>query len=84
MVVWIVLASLSLAYFWGKDPEMFARPPQAFAVWLAELVGAQDAEAIGRLEVHYTLVVSFIAVSVCTWLALFIWKQIRTSRARSS
>jgi heme/copper-type cytochrome/quinol oxidase subunit 2 len=80
IVGWIIIASLSLAYVWGGNPDAFPRPPQSFAIWITDLFGAQDAEAIGRLEVHYMLVVSFIVVSVCTFLALFFWKHFGKSK----
>ncbi|PZN80800.1 MAG: hypothetical protein DM484_09535 [Candidatus Methylumidiphilus alinenensis] len=77
LVAWLVFATLSLTYVWGGNPDAIPRPPESFSIWLSNLYGAQDAEDIGKLDVLYMLLVSFIAVSICTSLALFAWKSLR-------
>jgi hypothetical protein len=72
IIVWLVLATLSLAYVWGNNPDAFPRPPESVAVWLLKLDGSQLAQA----EIHYLFAVSFMTVVICTLLAMLVWKHI--------
>ena len=78
LVAWLVFATLSLTYVWGGNTDAIPRPPESFSIWLSNLYGTQDAEDVGKLDVLYMLLVSFITVSICTLLALFAWKNLRT------
>lgn len=75
--LWIIASTLLLTYIWGGNPGVMPYPPESFGIWLSDLVGAQNAEDIGRLNVHYMLIVSSIVVSFVTFLGLRIWRYIQ-------
>jgi len=76
IIAWLVFATFALAYVCGNVPGAFPRPPESFAIWLSNLYGAQDAEALLDLELIYLFVVSFAVVFVCTAFVLFVWRRI--------
>jgi hypothetical protein len=71
--IWLAAATMVLAYVWGGILDAIPRPPDAFAIWLSQLFGVEDREDLGRLEVLYMLVVSFILVTGTYW-ALSLWR----------
>jgi hypothetical protein len=73
--LWVVVATVALAWVWGGNLDAVPRPPVSFANWLSDLYGAKDAEDVGRLDVIYMLTVSFIVVVVGTFAARWLWKR---------
>ena len=69
--IWILCATVALAWLWGGNPDAVPRPPEDFAIWISDLFGAKNGEDMGRLEVWYMLTVSFIATVSATLLARY-------------
>jgi hypothetical protein len=77
--VWQLFATLTLAYIWLHNPDLFFRPPDTFSYWLADLYGVQNGEDLRNLEVIYVLVVSFAVILFFTLAALFWIKMLKKS-----
>lgn len=73
IVAWLIFATIALAYMWGNNPDAFPRPPESVSIFLLRLDGSQLAQA----EIHYLFIVSFIVISVFTFLALFVCVKTR-------
>lgn len=73
--IWIVCATLALTWVLGGNHALVPWPPESIALWLVDLVGAQNADEIGQVEVLYMMAVSFIVVVGGTVLARRIWKH---------
>jgi hypothetical protein len=74
LIVWLVVGTLVFAHFWLVYPDVFPRFPPKFSLWLINLYGAKDGEDLGNLEELAVLILSFVLVSMLTWLS---WRTFR-------
>ncbi|QCP48682.1 hypothetical protein FAZ95_05430 [Trinickia violacea] len=77
VVVWLLFATLTLAYVWGRHPDAIPPPPLGFSLWLNDLFDAHDAEASADVDIYYMLTVSFLFASLCTFVAWRTFKRLR-------
>ncbi|TKC83133.1 hypothetical protein FAZ69_25945 [Trinickia terrae] len=78
VIAWLLLATLALAYVWGRHPDAIPPPPLSFSLWLNDLFDAHDAETSADVDLYYMLIASFLFASLCTFVAWRIFKRLRT------
>ena len=79
-LAWLILGALGLTFIWGGNPNLLPHPPERFAVWLSNLAGAENAEDMGRLDVIYMLVVSFVVLGLFTSLLYCLVRMVNRCR----
>jgi len=71
-----------LAYIIGNYYYYFGFTyPKPFALWVSDLYGTANAEDIADLEIILNFIVSFLAVSIFTFIFLVIKKKLNRVRA---
>ena len=82
--VWVVLATASLALWWLKNPDMYPTFPASFWEWLGQLYGATCCEEQADLELLVRLSLSFLVVSLSTFIVLVLWHRIQSALTTGS
>ncbi len=72
---WIIGATFSLVYFWGKHPDMFPRPPEKTSIWLTSLFDIANGEELSDFELLYMLTLSLLFVIIITLLSQYVWSR---------
>ncbi len=75
VALWQIVATLAIAYGWGRHPGAIPAPPVEFSLWLDDLFDARCCEASARVDVYYMLTCSFAATAPGTFIGLRIWKR---------
>jgi len=70
------MATLTLSFFWGNYPHRFFYLPEPLSVWLIEIYGASNGEELADLELLYVLMMSFLIVSLLTYVALILKRKL--------
>ena len=76
VTLWLLVGTFILVSIWARHIDYIPSPPMEFSLWLSDLAGAKTADDEANLDVHYMLVVSFLVLSLFTFIAMFIWRRI--------
>jgi hypothetical protein len=79
MVLWLLIATFGLTFWWGRHPQAVPSPPDAFWIWLGDAAEAHCCESMADLEIGYMLAASFLFVCLCTFIA---WRMVKRLRTR--
>lgn len=71
--LWLVVATHIYALIWSNHLDSFPQLPEKLGLWIADLTGTANSEDIEQLTVYYMLIVSFVVVSVATFVGTFIF-----------
>ncbi|KRB92893.1 hypothetical protein [Noviherbaspirillum sp. Root189] len=73
-VLWLVFAAHVYALIWSKNLDVFPQLPEWVGVRIVCLTGLHGSEDSEQLTVYYMLIVSFVAVSLLSAVAILVWK----------
>ncbi|WP_321873681.1 hypothetical protein [Burkholderia ubonensis] len=79
IIVWIGLATLALAYYWIRHPDLVPAPPLAFSLQLDRLFAAHDCESSANVDLYYVLLASVLIVSLLTFVCWRLFRLIARS-----
>jgi hypothetical protein len=82
VALWQIVATLAVAYGWGRHPDAIPAPPAGFSLWLDDVFDARCCDASARVDVYYMLACSFIFTALCSFIAARIWKHARRRQRR--
>lgn len=71
---WIVVGTLLLALGWLNYPAMYPDLPEPLWQWLRQLYGLTSCEDQADLELMVRLSLSFMVISLLTFVFLFLWR----------
>jgi hypothetical protein len=74
-LLWILIFTLLLVYVWAHNPDIVPRPPQEFAIWLANLSNIQNGEQLANLELLYMGLISFVIALVLSLTVVYIRRK---------
>ncbi|APF85863.1 hypothetical protein HI806_03355 [Ralstonia solanacearum] len=77
LAAWLVVGAWLLNDWWGTHLDLVPKPPEVFGDWLIRMTGTANAEEAGDADFLFGLVVSFVIVSMLTWLLLATLRQVR-------
>lgn len=72
----ILALTLLLGFVWLNNPNMFPSPPESFALFLVDFVGAESQEDISDIEMIYVLCGSAIIATFVVFLCGYVYKKI--------
>ncbi len=77
IIAWLIFATLAYAFVWSRNLDFFPQLPNAVGHWVTYLTGMQNSDDAEALTLYYMLIVSFVAASVLTSLAMLLWTVFR-------
>lgn len=72
LAIWIIAASVTLAYTWYYNPNLFPQVPESFSIWITDVASAKTAEDVALVGLIFGLVVSLMLVTCITIAAILI------------
>jgi len=80
LIIWLITGTVILAFILGNyHYHLGFTYPKSFAIWVSDLYGASNAEEVADLETILNFIVSFLVVSICTFIFLVIKKKLTKS-----
>jgi len=82
LIIWLITGTFILLHIYGyfrNNFGIFITYPKPFAIWASDLYGTANAEDIADLVAIVNLIVSFLAVSIFTFIFLAIKKKLTKS-----
>lgn len=79
-----IVASLVLAAVCIRHPDWFPQIPSSFSRWLVDAYGAKTAEEVSDLEFLLFWCISFIVISIITYIVLTLRNSNLKSKAHLS
>ncbi len=77
LIIWLITGTTILAFILGNYHYYLGFTyPKSFAIWVSDLYGASNAEEISDLETILNFIVSFLVLSIFTFVFLIIKKKL--------
>ena len=74
---WVLFATAGLALWWLKNPEMYPVFPESFWEGLSQFYGVTCCEEQADLELLVRLTLSFLVVSLSTFVIIILWRRMK-------
>lgn len=75
VVLWVLGATLVFGSYLAAHPEIGPGFPDALGSWIVKAFGARNADQVEDLETALVLGMTFVAVSLVTWIVLRLVRQ---------
>jgi len=79
LIIWLITGTFILLHIYGyfrNNFGIFITYPKPFSLWVSDFYGTANAEDIADLEAIVNLIISFLVVSIFTFIFLAIKKKL--------